>query len=197
MFPFVGVLAEDNPDGGDSDPARLFGCVDVVGVVAETNEFFRIPFFAARVEVPETGTEFPLPRLRFLITSVLRESGRTTPWSFKNSPQALHNGWPSGFLLHKGVVCVKQLVHVVGIPFPLGPLAALPLDPSGDGGLDGSAELNPLSGGELGPDCMPRCIASCVVELVLAIFCRRKPFASGARFRASLTDVLIECDLLW
>jgi len=36
--------------------------------------------------------EFPPPRLRFLITSVLRERGRTTPWSLRNNPQALHKG---------------------------------------------------------------------------------------------------------
>jgi len=200
MLPLVGVLADDSPDGGDSDPARLFDCADVGVVVAfDAIEFFRmVVFFAARVEAPETGAEFPLPLFRFLMTSVLRESGRTTPWSFRNNPQALHRGWPSGFLLHSGVVCVKQLVHVVGIPFPFAPLAALlPLVLSGDGGREGSAELKPVSGGELGPDCMPRCIAAWVVEVVRAIFCRRNPFGSGARFRTSLTEVLIECDLLW
>ena len=36
--------------------------------------------------------ELPPPRLRFLMTSVLRERGRTTPWSLRNNPQALHNG---------------------------------------------------------------------------------------------------------
>ncbi len=34
-------------------------------------------------------------RLRFLITSDLRLSGRSCPCNFKNNPQALHNGWPS------------------------------------------------------------------------------------------------------
>lgn len=52
-----------------------------------------------------------LVRLRFLITSVLRLSGRTTPCSLRNRPQALHNGCPSGFLRHKGVVVVPQFVH--------------------------------------------------------------------------------------
>lgn len=50
--------------------------------------------------------EFPPPRLRFLITSVLRERGRTTPWSLRNNPQALHRGWPSGFRRHRGVLVV-------------------------------------------------------------------------------------------
>jgi len=153
--PFIGVPPLDNPEGGDSDPATLFDCVDV-GVVAELDmmEFFLVAdFFAARVEAPETGTEFPLPLFRFFITSVFSESGRTTPCSFKNSPQALHRGWPSGFLLHRGVVWVKQLVHVVGKPL-LAPLAAalLPFEPSGVGGLEGSVELKPWSGGELGLD---------------------------------------------
>lgn len=54
-----------------------------------------------------------LLRLRFLITSVFRLSGRTTPCSFKNSPQALHRGCPSGLRRHNGVVVVAQLVHFV------------------------------------------------------------------------------------
>lgn len=50
--------------------------------------------------------EFPPPRLRFLITSVFRESGLTTPCSLRNNPHALQRGWPSGFLLHNGVFVV-------------------------------------------------------------------------------------------
>jgi hypothetical protein len=48
--------------------------------------------FLDRVLVPPTGKFAPEPRLRFLITSVFKLSGRTTPWSFKNRPQALQRG---------------------------------------------------------------------------------------------------------
>lgn len=99
----------------------------VTGAMAEmaTMEFFLVfgpldepvtIFFEALVEVPPelpTGSVLPEPRLRFLMTSVLSDRGRTTPWSFRKSPQALHRGWPSGFRRQRGVVCVKQLVHVV------------------------------------------------------------------------------------
>ena len=108
------VLADTPPpdpvDVGDSESAA-FGVV--TGVIAM--EFLRDDFFDARVEDGPTGA-LPLPRLRFLMTSVLSESGRTTPWSFKNKPQALHRGAPSGLRRQRGVVCVKQLVHVVGAP---------------------------------------------------------------------------------
>ena len=46
------------------------------------------------------------PRCLFLMTSVFKLKGRTTPCNFKNNPHALHKGWPCGFLLHKGVVLV-------------------------------------------------------------------------------------------
>lgn len=59
------------------------------------------------------GWAAPLDRLRFLITSVFRLRGRTTPCSFRKSPQALQRGWPSGFLLQSGVVVVLQLVQRV------------------------------------------------------------------------------------
>jgi hypothetical protein len=49
-------------------------------------------FFLDLVLVPPTGRLAPEPRLRFLITSVFKLSGRTTPCSFKNKPQALHKG---------------------------------------------------------------------------------------------------------
>lgn len=111
------VLPDDPPpepvDLGDSESAALCDVGVVTGVCAI--EFLRDGFFDDRVDAVPTGV-VPLPRLRFLMTSVLSDSGRTTPWSFKNSPQALHSGWPSGLRRHKGVVCVKQLVHVVGAP---------------------------------------------------------------------------------
>lgn len=97
-------------DFGDSDSVA-FGVV--TGVIAI--EFLRDDFLEARVDDGPTGA-LPLPRLRFLMTSVLSESGRTTPCSFKNRPQALHRGAPSGLRRQRGVVCVKQLVHVVGAP---------------------------------------------------------------------------------
>lgn len=142
----VGVLAVLPPapplpvtEGGDwlslTERARLeVGVVAcVVGAVEEagaTMEFFLVfgplvacwePIFLdARVAAPPdapTGREAPDPRFRFLMTSVLSDRGRTTPWSFKNSPQALQSGCPSGFRRQRGVVCVKQFVQVVGTPF--------------------------------------------------------------------------------
>jgi hypothetical protein len=124
-------------------------------------------FFDALVDVPPdpvTGNEAPDPRLRFLITSVFSESGRTTPCSFKNRPQALQSGCPSGFRLQSGVVWVKQFVHVVGTPFSPG-LPAAParfvvepcLEPPGEDGRLGATEEKPdilfASGGEFGFDC--------------------------------------------
>jgi hypothetical protein len=100
----------DPVDFGDSDSAA-FGVV--TGVIAM--EFLRDDFFEARVEDGPTGV-LPLPRLRFLMTSVLSDSGRTTPCSFRNRPQALQRGAPSGLRRQRGVVWVKQLVQVVGAP---------------------------------------------------------------------------------
>ena len=97
----------------------LLGVVACTGavefIVAATTEFFLVPgpldivpiFFEARVEAPPDapmGKDAPDPRFRFLITSVFKESGRTTPWSFRKRPQALHRGCPSGFRRHRGVV---------------------------------------------------------------------------------------------
>lgn len=93
-----------------------------------------------------TGKLAPDPRLRFLITSVFKLSGRTTPWSFKNSPQALQRGCPSGFRRHSGVVWVKQLVHVVGallselVPCPCRFVDDPCLEPGGDEGRLGATE---------------------------------------------------------
>lgn len=108
-------------------------------------------FFLDLVLVPPTGIFDPEPRFRFLITSVFKLNGRTTPCNFRNRPQALHSGWPSGFRLQRGVVCVKQLVHVVGVfPSPPFPPAAcrLVVDPcfepgGGDEGRLGATEENP------------------------------------------------------
>lgn len=99
---------------------RLVGVVAwVVGAVVVTTEFFLVfgplvlgplplPIFLdARVDAPPeppTGRLAPEPRLRFFIMSVLRESGRTTPWSFRKRPHALQSGWPSGFRRQRGVV---------------------------------------------------------------------------------------------
>ena len=84
----------------------------------------------------------PLPRFLFFITSVLSDKGRTTPCSFKNKPQALQRGCPSGFLRHRGVVCVKQFVHVVGAPD-----ASVFFGP-GEPGLEGARLENPDGAGE-------------------------------------------------
>lgn len=144
----VGVVAELPPDPvtdfGDSE--STFGPLADVDDKVEgcAVEFFLLAAFFDRA-VP-TGAVFPLPRLRFLITSVFKLSGRTTPCSFKNKPHALHSGCPSGFRLQSGVVCVKQLVHVVGTPLfsPLG--FGLP-------GRDGVVDEKPDSGGDEGEDC--------------------------------------------
>lgn len=102
-------------DFGDSESAPFPEVGVVTGVCA--SEFLRDDFFEALVDAELTGAVLPLPRLRFLMTSVLRDKGRTTPCNFRNRPHALHNGCPSGFRRHNGVVCVKQFVHVVGTPF--------------------------------------------------------------------------------
>jgi len=99
LIPFTPLVLED-VDLGDSE---------LVGVLLETDkgvicatEFFLDDFFDL---VPVLlVVVLPLPRLRFLITSVFNDKGLTTPCSFRKRPQALHSGWPSGFLLHKGVV---------------------------------------------------------------------------------------------
>jgi hypothetical protein len=135
------VLAPERPPLGLSpSPARCEGgvaaveafawpllfpfVVDVLlfaGVESDSVEFLReaaveAPFLDL-VLVPPMGRFVPDPRFLFLMTSVFKLSGRTTPCSFRNKPHALHNGCPSGLRRHSGVVCVKQLVQVVG-PFP-------------------------------------------------------------------------------
>lgn len=70
--PFGAVA--DVEDFGDSESVGCFGGIADTGVA---REFFR-EFFFERVPVPAEDV-LPLPRLRFLITSVLSESGRTTP----------------------------------------------------------------------------------------------------------------------
>lgn len=47
-----------------------------------------------------------------LMTSLFREMGLGRPWSFKNNPHALQSTCPVSSLLHKGVVCVLQFLHV-------------------------------------------------------------------------------------
>jgi hypothetical protein len=80
------VPPPDPVDFGDSESAA-FGVV--TGVIAI--EFLRDDFFDARVEAVPTGA-LPLPRLRFLMTSVLSDSGRTTPCSLRKRPHALQRG---------------------------------------------------------------------------------------------------------
>lgn len=97
-------------------------------------------------EAPETPLLLlPLPawpdRLRFLITSVLRESGRTTPCSLRNSPHALHNGWPSGLRRQSGVVWVWQFVQDVGGCWPPLLEAAPAIDDTGGALLLGVGSL--------------------------------------------------------
>jgi hypothetical protein len=49
-------------------------------------------FFLDLVLVPPTGIFDPEPLFLFLMTSVFKLRGRTTPCSFRNRPQALHSG---------------------------------------------------------------------------------------------------------
>jgi hypothetical protein len=100
-MPVVGLSPTEPVDFGDSESAALCDVGVVTGVCAI--EFFRDGFFDDRVDAEPTGA-LPLPRLRFLMTSVFKDSGRTTPCSFKNRPHALQSGWPSGLRRHKGVV---------------------------------------------------------------------------------------------
>lgn len=80
---------------------------------------FAVPSFPGELpeDEPEVGGFVNVglfeERCLFLITSVFKESGLTTPCNFKNNPHALHNGLPCGSLLHNGVVFVWQLVHLV------------------------------------------------------------------------------------
>lgn len=151
LAPFPTAPSPTEPvDFGDSESVPFIDVGVDTGVCA--SEFFLDDFLEARDEDPVTGA-VPLPRLRFLMTSVLSDSGRTTPCNFKNRPQALQRGWPSGLRRHRGVVWVKQLVHVVGA-FPCSPC----LVPPGLAGRDGAAELKPDSGGVLGDDCECPCI---------------------------------------
>jgi hypothetical protein len=80
MVALVGVDTEPVPaepvfDIGDSD-SLLLAEVEVI-VFACAIEFFLLATFFDRDVL--TGAVAPLPRLRFLITSVFRLSGRTTP----------------------------------------------------------------------------------------------------------------------
>jgi len=72
--------------------------------------FFATEFLRAEVRVGAVSVVgvavLPPPRLRFLMTSVLSDRGRTTPCNLRNNPHALHRGWPSGFLRHRGVFVV-------------------------------------------------------------------------------------------
>ena len=89
--------------GGDSEVVvAVCGRLAVAAAIdACCTEFLREDFFER--EAP-TARVLALLRLRFLITSVLSDNGRTTPCNFRNKPQALQRGWPSGLRRHKGVV---------------------------------------------------------------------------------------------
>jgi hypothetical protein len=72
--------AEPGADGGDCELFSLTAFPDV-GVDAGVwwTEFFLEDFFDDRVVEVPIGRVFPLPRFRFLMTSVLSDNGRTTP----------------------------------------------------------------------------------------------------------------------
>jgi len=157
-----------------------------IGTIGCTIEFLRDAFFNDRLGADPTGIVLPLPLFRFLMTSVFKDSGRTTPWSFKNRPHALHKGWPSGLRRHNGVVWVKQFVHVGGPPSALSIFV-----PLGLAGREEAAVLKPDLGGELGDDTgTPRnawgyaSMGALGVDVTLGIFCLR----GSLRFLISLTD---------
>lgn len=84
----VPVLAEPAFDLGESASVAdiLAGLLEECAI-----EFLRLAIFFDLEDVAvEDG--LPLPRLRFLITSVFKLSGRTTPCSLRNRPQALQRG---------------------------------------------------------------------------------------------------------
>lgn len=118
------------------------GRLELVGAIVDTfcTEFLREDFFVR--EAP-TARVLALLRLRFLITSVFSDKGRTTPCNLRNKPQALQSGWPSGLRRHRGVVEVRQLVQMVGPVVPCSPFFGL-------AGRDGAALFRPDSGGVLG-----------------------------------------------
>ena len=189
----VGVVAEPPAepvvDRGESTslPEGLLEPCALVGAWA--TEFLRLAAFLD-LEVP-TGAVLPLPRLRFLITSVFRLSGRTTPWSFKKSPQALHRGLPSGLRRHNGVVWVKQFVQVVGAPL-LSSGFGLP-------GLEVATEENPDSCGEFGEDCVRMENMPVAMPAVLGVDVVRGTFlvlGSPPRFLISLTEAADPCPRL-
>lgn len=75
-MPVLGRSPIEPVDFGDSESAALCDVGVVTGVCAI--EFFRDDFFDDRVDAEPTGA-LPLPRLRFLMTSVFNDKGRTTP----------------------------------------------------------------------------------------------------------------------
>ena len=91
----LGAVFEPAAELGESASAAEFLLVAAAKMGALTTEFFRLAaFFVDRIGVPvgpAVGCA-PLPRLRFLITSVFKLSGRTTPCSLRNKPQALQSG---------------------------------------------------------------------------------------------------------
>lgn len=82
------MVEEPAVDLGDS--ASCAGLGVVAGVWA--TEFFRLAAFLERLDEGPTAAEPAPPRLRFFMTSVFKLSGRTTPWSLRNKPHALHKG---------------------------------------------------------------------------------------------------------
>lgn len=93
VFEAVTLPAEPVADFGDSDSCAEF--LLELGVVAGVcaTEFFLLAAFLERDVVALLLLGWPpVPRFRFLITSVFKLRGRTTPCNFRNKPQALHSG---------------------------------------------------------------------------------------------------------
>lgn len=70
----------------------LFAVAVDIDKVEFLREFRALAVFLDLVLLPPTGTLVPEPRFRFLITSVFKLNGLTTPCNFRKRPQALHSG---------------------------------------------------------------------------------------------------------
>ena len=93
LLPLLWLEFDGAPvDCGDSELLLLCLPEPEADVIGCTREFFRDVFFDVRPDDVPAVLEFPVPRFRFFITSVFKESGLTTPCNLRNRPQALQSG---------------------------------------------------------------------------------------------------------
>lgn len=120
---------DDNDLGGNKEEKETEGTVDAdteADAAADEEETVAVtPVTATPPILPPVPTfplfelaalaalflAFPLPLLRFLITSVFIVMGLTTPLSFQNRPHALHSSSPLPLRRHNEVLVVPQFVH--------------------------------------------------------------------------------------